>query len=113
MKSRQIRGDDDTITIVAGEAITARRFVTIEGKHTAAEAAIGVADFNTDSGDNISVCCGPIEVVESGAAISALAAVEADASGRAVTKNAGVTIGRVIDAATAAGEFIRVAMLLQ
>ena len=113
MKARQTRGTDDTITIVAGEAITAKRFVTVEGKHTVEEAAVGVALFDTDSGDKISVGVGPIEAVEAGAAISAKAAVEADASGRAVTKSSGVTIGRAIDAASAAGDIIRVAMGLQ
>lgn len=107
MKARETGGTENVITVVAGEAITAKRLVDFEGKHSAALSAVGVALFDTDSGDNISVGCAPIEVVESGAAITAGAALESDSSGRAVTKSSGVTVGRAMDAATGAGEFIR------
>jgi len=114
MKARQVRGSNDTVTIVAAEAITARRLITVDGKHTAEKAAIGVANFDTDSGDNISVCCGPIEVCEAGDAIAADdTALETDSSGRVVTQSSGVTVGRNIDTAAAAGDMIRVAMGLQ
>lgn len=113
MKSRQVAGEQNVATIVATAAITANRLVAIDGTHTAAAAALGPALFATDSGDNISVGVGPIEVVEAGAAITAGAAIEADSVGRATTKSSGVTVGRAIDAATAAGDLIRYARLLQ
>lgn len=111
MKSRQVFGDNCTVTLTATEAITAKRFVTTQGAHTAAKAAVGVALFSTDSGDYISVGCGPIEVVESGGAISADGPVKSDADGKAVaTGGSGITIGYAIDAATDTGQYIRVAM---
>jgi len=109
MKARQVRGDNDTVTIVATEAITAKRLVTTQGAHTAGKAAVGVALFATDSGDNISVGCGVIEVVESGGVIAADGPVKSDANGKAVaTGGSGITVGYALDAATAAGEFIRI-----
>lgn len=112
MKARQIAGEQNVITWTATEAITARRLVDYAGAHTAALAALGVAMFNTDSGDEISIGVAPIEVVESGAAITAGAAVETDSSGRVVTKSAGVTVGRALDTATDAGQFIRLRMFV-
>lgn len=113
MKTRQVYGEQNAISITATEAITAKRMVDYAGAHTAAAAAMGVALFNTDSGDVISVGCAPIEAVEAGAAISAGAALETDSSGRVVTKSAGVTVGRAIDAASAAGDIIRMRLFAQ
>lgn len=112
MKARQIRGSNDTVTIVATEAITAKRLVTTQGAHTADKAAVGVALFDTDDTDNISVGCGVIEVVESGGAFNADGPLSSDSSGRAVaTGGSGITVGYALEAATGAGEFPR--MLLQ
>ncbi len=114
MKARQIRGENDTITIVATEAITAKRFVTVDGKHTADSPCAGVALFDTDSGDNISVGCGPIEAVEASGVISAGGAVSMDADGKAtaLTISAVADVsklcGRALDAAAADGDIIRV-----
>jgi hypothetical protein len=113
MKSRQVAGDNDTITIVATEAITAKRAVAYDGTHTVDLAAMGIALFDTDSGDPISVGVAPIEVVETGAAVTAGAAVETDSSGRVIDYSNGVKIGRAIDGSTDAGEFIRVRMSIQ
>lgn len=113
MKARQIAGEQNVVTIVATEAITKRRLVGVDGTHTAAAAKVGVALFDTDSGDNISVGVAPIEAVEAGDAVSAGDALEADSSGRAITKSSGVTVGRALDAASAAGDIIRMARLLQ
>jgi len=109
MYARQVRGDNDTVTIVATEAITAKRLVTTQGAHTAAKAAVGVALFATDSGDNISVGCGPIEVVQAGGQISADGPVKSDADGKAVaTGGSGITVGYALDAASADGDYIRI-----
>jgi hypothetical protein len=112
MKSRQVAGSDDTITIVATEAITAKRFVAYNGTHTVNLSAMGVARFDTDSGDPISVGVAPIEVVEAGGNISAGALVDSDADGKAVTHSSGVGCGRALDAASA-GTFIRVRLGVQ
>ena len=47
-------------------------------------------------------------LVESGAAVAVGAEVESDASGRAITKSAGVGAGVARDEATGAGQYIRV-----
>lgn len=113
MKARETGGSDMTITIVAGEAITAKRLVDFEGKHSAALSAMGVALYDADSGSYVSVGVAPIEVVEAGAAITAGAALETDSSGRVVTKSSGVTVGRAMDAAAGAGSFIRMRQNVQ
>lgn len=104
MKSRQVRGDNDTATIVATEAITANRFVTTQGAHTAGKAAVGVALHDTDSGDAISVGCGPIEVVEGGGVVAADGPIKSDADGKAVaTGGSGITVAYAVDALTDGG----------
>lgn len=108
MKSRQVDGELNTFSITAAAAITKRRFVAPDGTHTAAAKALGVAQFDTDSGDEISVLNGPVEVVEAGAAISAAGEVEADSVGRAITLASGESCGYTPDTASAAGELIRV-----
>ena len=115
MYARQIASDDDTITIVATAAITAKRCVAYNGTHTASVAAMGVARFATDSGDPISVGVAPIEVIESGTTCTAGGVLKTDSVGRVVDQGgSGVIIGRAIDAAGAtAGAFIRVRMFIQ
>jgi len=104
-------------TIEAGEALTKRRFVDFEGKHTVDVKCVGVSLFDTDSGDQASILMNGIAVVEAGGTITAGNHVSSDANGKAVAltidnvndipKNNGVAL----DAATAAGEFIRVKLL--
>lgn len=109
MKQRQIRGSDDTVTIVATEAITKNRLVTTQGAHTAAKAAVGVALFDAASGGTISVGCAPIEVVEAGGVIAADGPVKSDSSGKAVaTGGSGITVGYALDSAAADGDLIRI-----
>lgn len=106
MKARQ---NDFIVTIVAQEAITKNRLVTVDGKHTAAAHAVGVALHDTDSGDPISVSTGPINAVEAGGTVTAGGEVEADSSGRAVDQSAGKVVGVALDGATAAGTIVRIA----
>ena len=111
MKARQT---GPMITIAAGEALTARRFVDFSGKHTVDKPAIGVTIFDVDSGDQAQLQSTGIAVVESGGAITAGDLVKSDADGKAVS--AGTTwdvkvCGVAIDAATDAGEFIQVKLL--
>lgn len=105
MKGRQ---NDFVVTIIATEAISKNAMVTVDGKHTAAAHAVGVALFDTDSGDPISVSVGPIQAVKAGAALSAGAELETDASGRVVTLSSGKLVGVALDAAAAANDIIRV-----
>lgn len=100
-----------TLTVVATGAITANRFVSPAGALAgAAGNAYGVAESAAAIGEKIPVTSHGTAVVEAGAAIAAGALVEADATGRAITKAAGVTLGRLApgEVAGAAGQFVEV-----
>ncbi len=106
MKTSIILG---TMSVLAAAALTKHRFVTAAGAVPASGAFCpGVANANYDAGEQAGLDFAGIVVVESGAAVAADAAVQTDASGRAITLAAGVNQGRALDAATGAGEFIRV-----
>lgn len=98
-----------TMSILAAVALTRSRFVALDGTVPAAGVYCpGVANDNFDAGELAGVNFAGIDVVEAGAAVAAGAEVQCDASGRAITLAAGVGLGRALDAATAAGELIRV-----
>lgn len=98
-----------TISVLAAVALTQRRFVTTAGGVPASGAFCpGVAAESFDAGEQAGVITHGVVVVEAGAAVAADAAVQTDASGRAITLAAGVNLGRALDAATAAGDLIRV-----
>lgn len=95
--------------IKATGAIVKNRFVGYTGAQAAAAAAVvGVADDDAAIGQMAPLKCRGHLVVEAGAAVAVGAQVESDASGRAITLAAGVSAGRAMDAATAAGQFIRI-----
>lgn len=101
------------ITIDAAAANLKRcRFVTGAGAYPAAKAlALGVVHEDVDTGDRLPAAVNGVVLVESGAAVTltnGMAKIETDATGRAVPFTDGVVLGIAIDAATAAGQFIRV-----
>ncbi|HCY15612.1 MAG: DUF2190 domain-containing protein [Curvibacter sp. GWA2_64_110] len=99
-----------TTTVLAAAALPARRFVTTGGAVPAAGAKVlGVANANYDQGEQAGVGVLGILLVEAGAAVAVDDDVQTDATGRAITKAAGVYAGRALDAAGAAGVLIRVA----
>jgi hypothetical protein len=96
--------------VLAAAALTARRFVTTAGAVPADGAKVlGVANANYDQGEQAGVGVQGIFLVEAGAAVALDDDVQTDAAGRAITKAAGAYAGRALDAAGAAGVFIRVA----
>jgi len=98
-----------TLTVLAAAALSGRRFVTNAGAVPAAAAKVlGVTNAAYDAGEQAGVGVLGVMLVEAGAAIAADANVETDNVGRAITLAAGVNCGRALDAAGAAGEFIRV-----
>jgi hypothetical protein len=110
MKAREY---GPVVTLEAGEALTANRFVDFAGKHTVDKRAIGVCLFATDSGDQASIQCTGIAVVEAGGSITAGNLVSSDADGKAVA----LTISAVADVPkqcgvalddASSGEFLRV-----
>lgn len=85
------------------------RFVAMDGAYCAAGArALGTLEVETDAGQQAPVNVLGIVLVEAGAAVLADTPVESDATGRAITRDAGVQLGVTIDAATAAGDIIRI-----
>lgn len=98
-----------TTTIAAATALIVKRFVNFAGGQAiATDVAMGVANANYDAGEQAGVDTHGEILVEAGGAVAVGAQVQPDASGRAITLAAGTAAGRSRDAATAAGDFIRV-----
>jgi len=98
-----------TISILAAVALNKKRFVTSAGAVPAAGAwCPGVTNAGYDAGEQAGVDVQGVILVESGGAIAADAEVQTDATGCAITKAAGVGLGRTLDAASGAGEYIRI-----
>lgn len=98
-----------TTSVLAAAALPRMRFVTFAGGVPAAGARVmGTVAMDCDAGEQAPVNTHGELLVEAGAAIALGVEVETDASGRAVTKTTGVAAGVTRDAATAAGEFIRI-----
>ncbi|HJU70380.1 MAG TPA: DUF2190 family protein [Paucimonas sp.] len=97
------------VTIAAVAALSRFRFADYGGSVAGAgERALGVPTTDFDAGEQASVATHGEILVEAGAAIVAGAEVESDATGRAITKDAGIAFGVARDAAAAAGDIIRV-----
>lgn len=101
-----------TLSILATAVLTRERFVTAGGAvATAAGNAVGVADTDNAIGDLAPVTAIGTAIVTAGAAIAKGAAVEVGATGKAVTKAAGITVGRALQAAAADGDRIEVLLI--
>ena len=97
------------VTIAAAVALSRFRFADYSGNVAGAgERVLGVPTTDFSAGEQASVATHGEILVEAGAAVAAGAEVESDASGRAITKTTGIGFGVARDAATAAGEIIRV-----
>lgn len=104
-----------TTTVVAGEDLQAHRLVGFDGKtykNTGVE--FGVAEVAAKTGDSVPVNVIGIMAVEAGAAISVGQILKSDTEGRVVKETPPQdgslpfsTVGVALDAATAAGEIIR------
>lgn len=104
-----------TLTRTTAGAITANRFVGYDNKPAAAsENTIGVARSDAASGDDLAITALGTAVVEAGAAVAVGDPVAADADGKAVKMDGTtytVTVGRALEKATAAGEFIEILLI--
>ncbi len=88
---------DDTVTIAAGETITAAQIVDAEGKHTVNK-GIGVAVNGGNSGTSIVVKIKGLALVKSGAAFAIGDKLSSDASGKAIKYDpANTNAGTIID----------------
>lgn len=98
-----------TTSITAAAALTQSRLVNYAGGVCGAGLrALGVANANYDSGEQAGVATHGELLVEAGAAIAVGVEVESNASGQVITKSAGIVVGVARDAATAAGQKIRI-----
>ena len=100
-----------TKTVRLSGTVVAERFITGAGAQTSAAGnAIGVVRTAGVSGELATVDMLGTAIVETGAAIAANALVESNASGQAITRTAGVTLGRLApgESASAAGQFVEI-----
>lgn len=98
-----------TLSVLATGAIAARRFVTATGAQAGAGAnALGVSEYSGVADEMIPVTVLGTSIVEAGAAFAAGAALQSDADGKAITKDAGATLARALQAAAQAGDFVEV-----
>jgi hypothetical protein len=96
-------------TALATSAIVKNRFIGYTDATPAAGAACkGVAEDNAAIGETVGVKARGWLLVEAGAAVAVGAKVQTDNLGRAITLAGGEVEGRALDAATAAGQLIRV-----
>ena len=93
--------------------VAANRFVTPAGAQAVADSnTLGAARFGGVAGEKITVDVIGTAIVEAGAAITAGATLESDASGRAVTwATAGGKVAIALQAASGAGVMIEVLLL--
>lgn len=96
----------ETITLSA--TATQYRGIQITGAAVSAAGAGYPAAIGGASGDSIPVTLLGVAIGEAGAAVTAGAALEFDASGRYITRSAGITVGRALSAAPGAGAQIEV-----
>lgn len=96
-------------SILAASALTRQRFVGFDGNPCADGAvALGAAEVDTDAGNMAPINVTGILLVEAGAAVAVGVEVQSDASGRVIPKAAGISNGYALDAASDAGELIRI-----
>lgn len=103
-----------TLSVVATTVVLANRFIGLTGTYAAAAGnAYGVSESAAAIGERFPVTGDGTAVVETGGAIAAGAAVESDATGRAVTKAAGIALGRLApgEVATGAGQFVEIILI--
>jgi hypothetical protein len=100
------------LTVVATGVITKHRFVTVAGAQAGAGAnALGVSQEAAGVGDALALDVLGTTVVEAGAAVAKGAALQSDANGRAVTKDAGAATARALEAAAAEGDLIEAVLI--
>lgn len=96
-------------SVIAVTALIRQRFIGLNGGTCAVGAkALGVAEYDSDAGNAAPANVLGVILVEAGAPVAAMAEVQSDASGKAITKAAGVSNGYALDAAVADGDLIRI-----
>lgn len=102
-----------TLSVAATALITAERFMGFGGATAAAGAgAYGVATTDGAIGDLVATDVQGTTIVTAGAPIAAGALIEVGANGKAITKNAGITVARAAPGASAAADGDRIEVIL-
>jgi hypothetical protein len=88
--------------------------VQLDGTLSAAgEYTVGISHYaGVAGGDLIPFTELGREVVEAGGAFAAGALLESDSQGRAITRTTGIAVARAVTAATAAGQYAEVYLIL-
>lgn len=101
------------LSVLATAALIAERFVGFDGATAAAGAgAYGVATTDGASGDLVAVDVQGTTIVTAGAPIAAGAQIQVGSAGKAITKAAGIAVGRLAPGAVAAADGDRVEVIL-
>jgi hypothetical protein len=101
-----------TLTAVAAAALSEHQAVGYDGDvATAAGAMQGLAITDAALGDPVAVDVLGTSVAIAGAAVAVGAALEVGAGGKLVTKDAGVTVARALQAAAADGDLFEVMLI--
>jgi hypothetical protein len=101
-----------TVPVVATAALTQYRAVTGLGAVPAAAArSLGIATVSAAIGERVGVDVDGTTIAEAGAAFAVDVALELDAAGRVITKAAGVTVGRAMQAAAGAGSLVEILLI--
>lgn len=101
-----------TLTATASGSVAEARFVTFAGAQAGADTnTLGVNRYAATNGQLIAVDTLGTTVVEAGAAITAGAALETDADGRAIPQSNGPTVARALQTASGAGDRIEILLL--
>lgn len=101
-----------TLTVVAAAALSEHQAVGYDGDvATAAGAMQGLATTDAALGDPVAVDVLGTSVAIAGAAVAVGAALEVGAGGKLVTKAAGVTVARALQAAAADGDLFEVMLI--
>jgi len=101
-----------TLSVTAASDIPKARFVGFNGGLCAANTkALGVSEADTKQGQQMPVIVYGIALIESGGAVNVGDAVTSDANGKAVPAGTNPVNGYALDAASGAGEIIRVKLV--
>lgn len=101
-----------TLSILATAALTQHRFANIAGAVPAAAATgLGVANADAAIGEYTGVDVAGTTVATAGAAIAKGALLEIGATGKVVTRSAGIAVGRALEAAGADGDLLEILLI--
>ena len=109
----EIPGFSFTLPAAADFSTVQFRAVNVDaaGKAALAGAAgrvLGVMQNKPKTNEGTTIVCNGVSKFETGAAVAAGATVEVDASGRAITRAAGIPVGIALEASSGAGIVIAV-----